>query len=244
MRRFFIAPQDISDKSVFITGPEARHMHVVLRLKPNTQIELFDGKGNIHTATITEIQKKSVTAIITSTKTITENPPHVQLAQALLKGKKMDLVIQKATELGITEFFPMVSQYCTNRRQTGSQLARWNKIAHESCKQCGRPTPLKIHACTNFSVLMKHHDLPKYKIILWEEENSQEIGTVLPRNCLNENILIVVGSEGGFSIEEIELAQQHGFQSSRMGRNILRAETASIAACSIIQYLLGNLGTQ
>jgi 16S rRNA (uracil1498-N3)-methyltransferase len=239
MRRFFIDPADIHKGCATITDQEARHISMVLRLTPGITIELFDGTGMVYQAEITKISKSVVETNIVASHRHQEKPPFLSVAQALVKGKKMDLIIQKATELGITAIQPIISQNCAITEAPASQISRWQRIALESCKQCDRPTPLICQPAITLNQLLDRAEAFPTKIFFWENEATTTLAdlTLHP----TEEVLLLIGPEGGFSEEEAESAIKNGFSPVSLGPRILRAETASIAAMAIVQFLLGNL---
>ena len=237
MRRFFIDPAEITGNKAVISGTEARHARLVLRLNVGLEIELLDGRGAVYRAVIREISKEKITSEIINQKNITDNGPQIHFGQALLKGKKMDFLIQKATELGIHTIHPFTSAHCANLN-TASRRERWNKISLEACKQCGRPRPPDCRSVREFSQIIRQDTDCKRKIIFWEKERQNSLASQISGD---ESILFLTGPEGGFSAGEISEAREHGFQTVTLGRRILRAETAAFCAMSIIQYLSGNL---
>lgn len=240
MRRFFIDPANIRRGSGTIIDQEARHISMVLRLTPGRTIELFDGTGTVYQAEITAISKTMVETKILGSHRHQGQPPFLSVAQALVKGKKMDLIVQKATELGITAIQPIISQNCAVTEAPASQISRWQRIALESCKQCDRPTPLICQPAITLTHLLSQAEEFPTKIIFWEN------GATTTLNDLNwqatEKVLLLIGPEGGFNQTEAESAIRAGFSPVTLGPRILRAETASIAAMAIVQFLLGNLG--
>ncbi|MBU0482644.1 MAG: 16S rRNA (uracil(1498)-N(3))-methyltransferase [Proteobacteria bacterium] len=243
MRRFFIAPSEIHDSEGIIRGEEARHILQVLRLKPGKKIALFDGTGNIYDADITSTTKKEVLVTISSSLKETERPPFLHLGMALLTGKKMELVVQKATELGVKTIQPFISRYNTAQEITGNKGQRLQKISAEACKQCGRPVPPVIKPLLNFDQLIADPENSGFKIIFYEDENKvglRDIETNLSA-ARPDSVLFLTGPEGGFTPDEVELARQHGYTSSSLGTLVMRAETAAISGAALLQYLLGNL---
>ncbi len=240
MRRFFIDPANITNERGTITGQEARHISMVLRLKPGTLIALFDGNGMVYQAEITAVNKTTVETKILASLCHQAAPPFLSVAQALIKGNKMDLIIQKATELGITAILPTISQHCDIKSTSASQINRWQRIAHESCKQCGRPTPMLCHAAVPLPQLFAQAEEFSSKIIFWEDEGTRTLNDIHGLQSA-ERILLLIGPEGGFSKQEAASAISHGFSPASLGPRILRAETASIAAMAIVQFLMGNL---
>ena len=248
MRRFFVAPENISGSTAILTGTEARHVSTVLRLSIGTTILLFNGSGSYFEAVLTKISPSRVeTKIVSITpyiETAGDYKPALHLAIGLLKGKKMDLVIQKITELGVTGLHPFRSRYCVAQDPAANRLSRWQKIALEACKQCNRPKPLVINPPKDLKELLSSprendHDL---KLIFWEDKEGQkslrEIFTPLKKI---HSVMIIIGPEGGFNTDEVAQAVDAGYEPVTMGSRILRTETAAITAVSIIQHELGNL---
>lgn len=212
-------------------------MAMVLRLKPGQTVEFFDGNGSVHTAVLTAVDRNRVLAEIVETRReeeLLQSP--LTLAQCMLKGKKMDMLVQKATELGVQAFLPLVSRYCENRGER-NPAERWQRIMIEACKQCHRTTPMKIAPVT----LIGDADFSgyDYRLVAWEEEQSAP----LPTGFIEQpgSICLLLGSEGGLQASEIAALQQQRFSSFSLGPRILRGETATLAAVSIVQYLSGAL---
>ena len=167
----------------------------------------------------------------------------MHLGQALIKGKKMDLIIQKATELGIDSLHPYKSTYCVVKGAPENRVERWTKIALEACKQCNRPKPPDLHAPVDFTGFLKSAAEYPYdlKLIFWEEELQNSLHDILQQHTDIRSVLLLIGPEGGFSPDEARQATAQGFQPVTLGSRILRAETAAIAAIAVLQYELGNL---
>lgn len=247
MRRFFVEPENIVGPTAVLTGAEARHITAVLRLAPGTIITLFDGSGSYFEAMITKISPTRIeTKIISITPYVegTEDfPPALHLGIGLLKGKKMDFIIQKITELGISSLHPFRSQYCAAQDLAADRLPRWQKIAQEACKQCNRPKPPDLHTVTDYQDMLYVCGQDEYdlKLIFWEEEGQKSLQEALGPLQEIKSALILIGPEGGFSSSEVADAVAAGYHPVTLGRRILRAETAVIAAVSILQHDLGNL---
>jgi 16S rRNA (uracil1498-N3)-methyltransferase len=248
MRRFFIEPENISGSTAVLTGSEARHISTVLRLSTGTTIVLFDGSGSYYEAVLTRISTSRVeTKIVTITPYIETGEdfhPALHLGIGLVKGKKMDLIIQKITELGVAGLHPFRSRYCAAQGKTKDRLSRWQKIAIEACKQCNRPKPLDINPTQDIKELLSKdaeevHDL---KLIFWENKEGQKsLREIFAPLKKIQSMMILIGPEGGFSADEVELAIDAGYEPVTMGSRILRVETAAITAVSILQHELGNL---
>ncbi len=247
MRRFFVDPENIVGATAVLTGTEARHISTVLRLATGTVITLFDGSGSYFEAQLTKISPTRVeTKIISITPYIDapgDFPPALHLGIGLLKGKKMDFIIQKITELGIESLRPFRSQFCASHDPAAGRLSRWQKIALEACKQCNRPKPPDLHEVAEFKDLLgvAGQDQHELKLIFWEEEGQKTLQDSLGTLHEIQSGLILIGPEGGFSANEVAAAVAAGYEPVTLGSRILRAETAAIAAVSILQYQLGNL---
>lgn len=242
LRRFFIDPADITGETALLTGPEAHHLRTVLRLSPGDPITFFDGTGARYQARIERILKDRVTAtIIGQTRDL---PPQVRLhlGQALLKGQKMDLILQKATELGVEAIYPFYSEHGIHKQPRDTQMDRWQRIVIEACKQCDRATPPEIHDPREVTDLITQLPPCDARLIFWEHETRHALKDVLAshnKDC--RSVLFLLGPEGGFSETEVACAQKEGFIPVSLGPRILRAETATLAATAILQFTLGNL---
>lgn len=243
MHRFFIDQSAITGSNATIAGPEAHHISTVLRLAQGDRIYLFDGTGNIYTAELIKISQNRVqTKIIATEKQPQANLISLHLGQALLKGKKMDFLIQKATELGIDSIRPYISDNCTVKKLNESKENRWHRIALEACKQCGRPTSPLCHPVTNFDGMLAAGNDFDLKLIFWEDKNCQPLKNIFTKPIDDtRSVIFLIGPEGGFNNSEISQASSAGYQTVSLGKRTLRAETASITAMAILQYLLGNL---
>ena len=248
MRRFFVDPENISGSTAVLTGPEARHISTVLRLSTGITVILFDGSGSYYEAVLTKISPSKVeTKIVSITpyiETAEDFHPALHLGIGLLKGKKMDFVIQKITELGVAGLHPFNSRYCVAQDHAKDRLSRWQKIALEACKQCNRPKPPYMNLTKDFKELLSvtgedDHDL---KLIFWEDKEGQKPLREIfaPLKKIN-SVMILIGPEGGFSTDEVSQAIAAGYEPVTMGNRVLRSETAAITAVSILQYELGNL---
>lgn len=243
-RRFFIPPEAISADAAVIEGPEAHHIRKVLRLSPGALITLFDGTGRIYKARIEAVDRDTVKTSLLETCAIADDRPSLHLCMALLKGKKMDFIIQKATELGVSSIRPFLSDHSAAKPPGDSKENRWQRIALEACKQCNRPVPPNCLPLGDFSAVLETPGAFDSKLMLWEHEKEQSLGQIIKPSSPPGSVLFLVGPEGGFSETEHEQALAAGFMPVTLGSRTLRAETAGFAAMVILQFLLGNLGTE
>lgn len=238
MRRFFLQQGARSADLIVITGAEARHITSVLRLKPGRTVEFFDGKGAVYSAVFETTEKDRVLARIIAVRQEEDAlASPLTLAQCLLKGKKMDFLVQKATELGVQTFLPVESKYCENHGDRHHQEERWQRIMIEACKQCHRAAPMRIAPVAALDQV--DFSACTHRLAAWEQERA----TALPTSFVDQPgaICLFLGPEGGLHNEDLQILQDRQFTTFSLGPRILRAETASLAALSIIQYLAGTL---
>ena len=247
MRYFFIEPAALKKPDIAIKGSEARHIKNVLRLKPGDTIRLFDGQGFEYEADIQRLPANRVEIRITHKFPATkESPVQIAVAQALLKEKKMDRLLRHVCELGITHWVPFISERSVPRpgaKRLPARVERWEKILKESCKQCQRARLPEIIQMMSFEEVVQYGRSCDLKIVFYENESAtlNSLLSPLPPS-VPRKILLILGPEGGFSDQEIEKVQAAGFVVAGLGPRILRAETATIAACTLIQYLFGDMG--
>ena len=221
-----------------MTGPEARHIALVLRLAPGQEVEFFDGSGAVFSAVLEQTDKDLVRAAITRVRrNDSETKTPLILMQALLKGKKMDLLVQKATELGVHTFVPVLTRYCENHGNREHQHERWQRIMIEACKQCQRLSPMRILPVTALSQAKLMDG--SLRVAAWEDEQEAALPATLPQT--ERPVYLFLGPEGGLHGEDLSLLHERHFSTFSLGPRILRGETAAIAAISIIQYLRGAL---
>lgn len=239
--RFLIDPSSVAGDRACLTGTEAHHARRVLRLAAGDTITLLDGCGTRHLARIERITPERVETVILKSQQDPSPRAQVHLCQGVLKGQKMDLVCQKATELGATAIWPFISDHCARHGEQEDRPDRWRRIALEACKQCDRALPPEIHNIIPLSTLLSRLPDNTLKLMLWEEETEQPFGAIFKGNSRPDAATLLIGPEGGFATTEVTMARDAGFITTSVGRLILRAETAALAALSIAQYELGNL---
>jgi 16S rRNA (uracil1498-N3)-methyltransferase len=248
MRRFSVQPKDITGSSATIYGEEANHIQHVLRLSPGHVIQLFDGTGLEYKATIDIVSSDTITVtILEKTEPKTESPIQLIIAQALLKDKKIDRLVRQLTELGITHFIPFTAERSIARPDTNrltKRIDRWEKIVKESLKQCKRSLMPKIGPVLSFTETLNFGKSCDTRILFWENSKTPISNSPKKAKILKNKIILVMGPEGGFSQNEVEQAQAADFSIASLGPRILKAETAPIAACTIIQYLFGDMGNK
>jgi 16S rRNA (uracil1498-N3)-methyltransferase len=251
MRRFFIDPSMAARPRSVIQGSDARHIKNVLRLKRGDAVELFDGLGRTYAARIVGYGPEGVdVAISDATCPETESPLDVTVAQAFLKEKKMDRLVRQLTELGVNRLIPFFAARSiprpTSRRLAG-RLSRWNKISRESLKQCNRGRAPEICEPVFLEDALNLAAAARFKLLFWERA-SASLQDGFQRDLVSSSeapgIFLMLGPEGGFTGDEVKKAEKAGFFTATLGPRILRAETATVAACAIVQYLLGDMGSE
>jgi 16S rRNA (uracil1498-N3)-methyltransferase len=246
MYRFIGKSDRIFAGKLTIDGTEARHMAKVLRLKPGAKIEVVDERQRVFSATIEVITEDSVKLSLESlSESVTEPPVAIFMGQAMLKGKKMDELIHRMVELGVVTWIPFFSRRSVpvfDETKMQKKCDRWKKIAKEAMKQCKRTRIPDIYIQNTLSETMEFAKNCEEKYIFWEKSTrlfEPESKSSSPKR--EKKIMIVTGPEGGFEKEEIEYAMSFGFVPVRLGPRILKAETAAIAACAILQHVFGDL---
>jgi 16S rRNA (uracil1498-N3)-methyltransferase len=248
MRYFFIKPAALLKPTAFINGSDVRHIKKALRLEPGDPIRLFDGEGFEYEAVIQRFVADRVELeIIQKFPGTKESPVQIAVAQALLKEKKMDRLLRHLCELGLTQWIPYISARSIPKPGETRMLARverWNKIIKESSKQCRRARLPEINnkGLAFEEVLDYGHSCDL--MVLFYENASASLNSNIERaaSLQPRKILMIMGPEGGFSDQEITMARAAGCWLAGLGPRILRAETATIAAITLVQSLFGDMG--
>ncbi len=245
MRHFFIEQPKRAGSTFVITGSDARHIKTVLRLKPGDKIGLYDGKGFEYEAEIVDLSTGRVKVLeIRRFSSGGESPVQITVAQGFLKEKKMDGLVRQLSELGVIKWTPFIAERSVPRpdkKQLSARTKRWEKISKEAIKQCKRGFIMEIGGTVSFEEILNLSQDADFKIAFWEDE-LQPLNAKLPRPDLKINkIYVLLGPEGGFTKQEIESARDRGFVTASLGPRILRAETATVGACVLLQHLFGDM---
>ncbi len=230
-----------------IKGADVNHIRKVLRLSAGDKVTILDGTGSEYLVELIRVTKNEVIGdIIERDEKDIEPLIRIVIGQGIPKGDKMDLIIQKGTELGVSVLVPMKTERVIvkiDSQQGAKKIERWKRIAREAARQSMRTTipeiPKEIIDLKRFCTLYHGCDL---KFILWEEEKEKGLREVLNRDSIPRDIAVIIGPEGGLSIEEIRIAKDFGFIPTGLGSNILRTETVALTILSIIQFKFGNIG--
>ena len=243
MPKFFIHSKNFTADRVIITGDDVHHLGHVLRKKVGDTLIITRHEDRLNFRT----QIEAITPFAVHLRILEQIPVsfHTKhpliLAQGIPKHTKMDFIIQKATELGVEEIIPLTSRYSfVNSKGMISQTRRnrWHKICCEAAKQCGRNNIPKLHSPTEFSILLgRLGKEPNFlRLLLWEKEQHNRLKNVLGQQKKVKKIIILIGPEGSFSDDEIQLAIETQFIPVSCAPWVLRCETAALYALSIIQY--------
>ena len=243
MHRFFI-PQ-LYNEEMSITGVDAKHIGKVLRMQPGDKLQVVSDDGVSALAEITAISESTVTVRCFEVLAESHEPAvKITLAQGLAKGEKMDFIIQKAVELGAYSIVPVAMEHSVVRldgAKADKKVERWQKIAEAAAKQSKRDIIPQVQAVQSVSQMLANNNC-KTKIIAYECEDRMSLKTALREAGQLDDLLLIIGPEGGISEGELGKAREAGAIPVSLGRRILRAETAGLVAMSAIFYETGDLG--
>lgn len=246
MHKFFVIRDNIINDKIHINGEDVQHISKVLRLKVGDTIQVCDGNENEFICDIIEINKKDVICKIKeSFKNKNESNINIVLFQGLPKAQKMELIIQKGVEIGIKEFYPILTERVvvkTEGKDISNKLERWNRIAYEAAKQSNRGIVPTVNNLLSFKETME--ELKKFDLVVvpYEKEKSISFKDVFREKRDYKNIAVIIGPEGGFTEEEINHFIENGFKPITLGPRILRTETAGLVASTILLYELSDIG--
>lgn len=236
--KIFIPPEDISrKKAIRLSEDKSHYLLSVLKKKVGDSISVIDGRGRCYEATISYVNKRDVFIDIASEVFLdSESFLNIILCQGILKGEKMDIVVQKATELGIKEIVPLYTERCVVRKT--SKVKRWQKIAEEASEQCGRAYIPKICEPIDIKSFLLSLNGGFNGFVFWEEGGlplKDAFAKVI--DLIRLPIYLIIGPEGGLTYDEVRLAEEKRFIRTTLGKRILRAETAAIVSIALIQFL-------
>ena len=242
MYHFFVSPSDIIDHDIYVRGDDYNHIKNVLRMKPGEVISVSNGTDdNEYRCHIEEYSEDAVHCRLDFIKAAdTELPVKVYLFQSLPKGDKMELVIQKAVELGVTEIIPVASSRCVvklDAKKVKSKTERWNGIAEAAAKQSRRKIIPPVKEVMDFRQALEYAGECDIKLIPYElAEDFRTTKDMIGSMKRGESVAVFIGPEGGYAEEEIEAAQNAGLKPVTLGHRILRTETAAMVVLSWIVY--------
>lgn len=240
MANFFVDKEAFLQDPIVIEGEEANHIIKVLRMHEGENLTIFDGEGNCADGVIEKIENKTVFV-----KALERYPSHTEpelkitLFQGIPKNPKMDLIIQKATELGVTRIVPVNTKRIVAKIEKEAKIERLQKIAFEASKQCGRAYVPNVSNPISFDEAVEQMKKFDAAIIPYECEKDGKMGDVLPKGI--KNLAIIIGPEGGFEESEVKKAAEAGVKPVTLGKRILRTETAGLIASAIALYISGDI---
>ena len=245
-RRFFVEGEPLKPGERLVTGKRAHHLTRVLRSGVGEPVVLFDGSGREFPGKILEVGRQLIRFEVGPGKRVDrESPLNLMLALGLSRPSIMDLIIQKGTELGVSEIVPVQTERAQSwlaSKKELTKIERWGRIAQEAARQSGRNVVPRIWPLTDYPQLLKQTENREIKLFCWEEEKKENLRQALAVKGSARQACVLIGPEGGFSEKEAEQAASAGFQRVSLGGRILRTETAAIVVIGLIQYELGDLG--
>jgi 16S rRNA (uracil1498-N3)-methyltransferase len=243
--RLFLPPERLQGERVTLAGEEHRRVCRVLRLRAGDRITLFDGAGHECEAVLEAPGSRAVTAVVVGRRAAPPLVgPEVTLLVGLTKGERLELVVQKATELGVHRLVPVAAARAVPRleaERAAGRRARWQTIAREAARQCGRADAPAIDEITPLAGALAGAPAGALKLLFWEEAAGVPLRDCLPATPPAQ-VVLAVGPEGGFAPEEVAAAEGAGFHVVGLGPRILRAETAAIVAVALVGYALAERG--
>ena len=239
MPHFFV-DEEIESSEYSLFGEDGRHIAKSLRMKQGENLTLCSPSGTVHNCVVEKVEGDFVgVRILSSEQSETEPSVKVTLYQALPKGDKMEFIIHKAVEIGVTEIVPVISSRCVSRpdqKSLSKKLLRWQKIAKQAAMQSGRGIVPKVKDAVPFE---KGVENAKGEKVIFYELGGESVKDILSDK--QKEISIFIGSEGGFSGDEVDLVLKNGGRKATLGKRILRAETAPLVALTVIMYETNNL---
>jgi 16S rRNA (uracil1498-N3)-methyltransferase len=240
MRRFYAPPEQFQESSVTLSAEETRHLRDVLRLGTGDSVHVFDGKGHEFLCAITELRKSGAHLQVVNEiePAAPESDLELTLAASVYKTDKLDVVVQKAVELGVVRLIPLVTfRSEVKLSDAAKRTARWRRIALEATKQCERALVMKVDEPLPFENFLARIDATYGSLWMFSEKD----GGGIPSTSEQKKITALVGPKGGWEDSEIELARGRGFIPIKLGRRIMKAETAAITFAALLQHRFGDL---
>lgn len=247
MNRFYVDRDRIQGDWVRIDGEDVKHITKVLRLRSGDGVVVCDGQNTDYNGVIDNIGKDQVRVRLDkAVPTGTEANIKITLYQAVAKGTKMDLVIQKGTELGVVRFVPVITSRTVvklqNKRDASKKVDRWQRIAMEAAKQSHRGRIPLVETAMEYTAAVQDMQNKDLALLPHTGENSRDIRSIPGQRGDYDSIAVMIGPEGGFENSEIQRAQDMGVTTVKMGPRIMRTETAGIAVTAVLMYRFGDLG--
>ena len=241
MHHFFVRPEQISGKEAYIEGPDWNHAANVLRVRPGEQVLLSVGEDWNYLCTVREVDRtgqRILLSVLEENQDVRELPVKISLYQGLPKSDKMELIIQKAVELGAVRVVPVETARCVvklDRKKAESKRARWQAISESAAKQSGRSVIPEIAMPMKYAAALKEAADSDIRLIPYENaEGMERTRKILESVQPGQKIAVFIGPEGGFEETEIRQAEEAGFEAVTLGKRILRTETAGFVVLSLL----------
>ncbi len=243
MHHFFVTPDQVKDGEIWIEGADVNHIKNVLRMKDGEELEVSDGSGITYLCTLVSATGEKVCAAIKEElQRDTELPSKLYLFQGLPKADKMELIIQKAVELGVYEVIPVTTKRAVVKlddKKAGKKVERWNSISESGAKQSGRNVIPQVKEVMSFKNALEYAKTLDVLLIPYElAEGMMQTRQLIEQIVPGQSVGIFIGPEGGFEVSEVESAMQYGAKPITLGKRILRTETAGLTMLSILMYHL------
>lgn len=240
LHRFFVPPEAMHTNGVTFPQETSRQIERVLRLKPADRVVVLDGSGIEYVVVLAAVGRETIGSVETQHRNEAEPAVQVTLYQGLLKGAKLELVVQKCTEIGVSRIVPVMSTRAVPAEPSASRQARFETIAREAAEQSGRGRIPEVSASMRFSDAIEEACDAGSAAFCWEEERGLRLQD-LALTDESRPVSLFVGPEGGFTVKEAEEARRAGALIVSLGRRILRAETAAIVASALLLARYGGL---
>ena len=239
-RRFFVSPELIRSNTAALTADQIHYLRDVLRLKSGDVVEVFDGEGRNYSGTILLSGEEAIIHSLAAVQCPQEPSSELTLAQALIKVDRFELVLQKATELGVREVVPLGTRYCEVRidpSKIEARRERWQRIVRDASRQCGRALVPRVRRPLEFSEFLRASDWEKCARLLFHGHSGHAWD---PSRVPPGAALVCIGPEGGWHPDEVTAASAAGFRILSLGPRILRAETAAIVTLALMQFRIAD----
>ncbi len=245
MGKFHVRPEAVSGDRVVFDAQETRHLIRVLRLRPGEIVHAVDGQGSEFVARLEFLEgREAVGQILSRSDRRTESPFPITLAQGIPKGEKMEWIVRTVTELGAVRVLPLLTERVIvrlPRSRWRERQRRWQRVAKEASKQCGRSVIPAVEPVRTLDELIAEGHRAELSICLWEGERQGLRAILASVSGTPASALVVVGPEGGLAVKEVELLRRQGVRTAGLGPRILRTETAGPAGVALLQARFGDL---
>jgi 16S rRNA (uracil1498-N3)-methyltransferase len=241
-RRLYVPGDRLAGPHVTLTGPEHRHLSRVLRARAGETLTLFDGAGGEVEAEVVRVERAETELRLGTRRVVAGPAVAITLLSAVPRGPRMDFLVQKTAELGVARIVPVLTERSVARPDgDAGRRARWQKIAQEAARQCGRADVPAVDPPVSLEAALALPGLPPRRLALFEGEKGRSLRTALSGAAAGPTALLV-GPEGGFAASELAAAVAAGFEPVGLGDRILRVETAAIVAVALVAEVSGMLG--